>query len=659
MVQQKTPVYGSTTYLSREKALEIRVVSTVKRCSQKGRCKLDVLLNAESWGSSQSSARSVLLSYLKARRQLFLVQGDDICLVDYTSASAEPIATSELGEVAESQKAASPVASVHVDESIPAPAVKPKAKTKPNGKFKGFLGFKTPEEVPTTLPSGKELSEVIAASASSCAPASGAWSDEVFWDAVTSNVGADVGIRNSQHFELSLDSHMSKVGSDQPQCRKSAAVKKGKTVEAQVDQLKILLSNKQLKSYLSIVDFTMTDANELACLSCRFESFGRDPVVLVTIHCTQHAIFVSPESDLEALSFQFREPFYDWISFVSDFGNDRGCANIAHLLKYGHAVYQQIFHNRVGRSVEVAAVPPLLSDNESGTLPPATTAPATAEKDPAASNSPLVSDARAKLGYLFEPSSVAVTSNVTKPSHQDIRKGDDDELVPRTCSKHLVERFNQAQQEATSSLETSELLWILPSNVNFTHDSINEKFTCGRLVEDTFKDLSSGRIELQVIPRLQVAWHNNVWFTYTGNRRLYVFRRLEELGSLSEIQVEITAKRIQKAKLTTKNGGLSVNIRNSEWKRQQRNLQTGHRSISDAASRAVARDSEIRHSQIRSQPKGGGKGDRRAKLRQLAAESRTSGTAGQSAKGAGKGEQRLQWGREAENQRLHLRVGNT
>lgn len=54
---------------------------------------------------------------------------------------------------------------------------------------------------------------------------------------------------------------------------------------------------------------------------------------------------------------------------------------------------------------------------------------------------------------------------------------------------------------------------------------------------------------------------NGKWFTL-DNRRLWVFRRLEEDGHITDVDVNVVSSdRLKARKFTTTNGGVSVRIR--------------------------------------------------------------------------------------------------
>ena len=102
---------------------------------------------------------------------------------------------------------------------------------------------------------------------------------------------------------------------------------------------------------------------------------------------------------------------------------------------------------------------------------------------------------------------------------------------------------------------------IRPLNIRFAHDSVSHKFSCGRRLDDTLDELWYGRIRVTDILQMIVVRVGDLWFAYTGNRRLWVFHNLEELGRLHTIDVQVTPEGIPRRRLTTKNMGISVRVR--------------------------------------------------------------------------------------------------
>lgn len=104
-------------------------------------------------------------------------------------------------------------------------------------------------------------------------------------------------------------------------------------------------------------------------------------------------------------------------------------------------------------------------------------------------------------------------------------------------------------------------MWLEPAEIRFTHDSISPVFSCGRRIYDTYDELSRGFKSVHDIPRMIVTYIGGEWYTYTGNRRLWVFQKLQNEGVIHEICVDTTDMAVPRSKFTTQNGGTSVKVR--------------------------------------------------------------------------------------------------
>ncbi|XP_069124896.1 uncharacterized protein [Argopecten irradians] len=103
-----------------------------------------------------------------------------------------------------------------------------------------------------------------------------------------------------------------------------------------------------------------------------------------------------------------------------------------------------------------------------------------------------------------------------------------------------------------------------PSEIRFSQDSINNVFDkrslhAYRRIGETLDDLLRGRCSISQIPTITVVQRNGVWYT-TDNRRLWVFRKLEELGKCTTISV-YQGYSIPSEKFTTRNSGRSIIVR--------------------------------------------------------------------------------------------------
>lgn len=100
-----------------------------------------------------------------------------------------------------------------------------------------------------------------------------------------------------------------------------------------------------------------------------------------------------------------------------------------------------------------------------------------------------------------------------------------------------------------------------PSEIYFSQDSIKNTFEYGQSIHDTLKMCQEDPMAIHQIPTMRVCMKNGKWFTL-DNRRLWIFRRLEEGGHITDVDVNVVSSdRLSARKFTTTNGGVSVRIR--------------------------------------------------------------------------------------------------
>ncbi|OWF40554.1 uncharacterized protein LOC110463647 [Mizuhopecten yessoensis] len=104
-----------------------------------------------------------------------------------------------------------------------------------------------------------------------------------------------------------------------------------------------------------------------------------------------------------------------------------------------------------------------------------------------------------------------------------------------------------------------------PSELRFTHNSVSYKFTDGHTLDETFRQLLNDelRIARGEMPPLVAMHYNGHWFVVRGNRRLYLLRKLEEVGKFQTVKVvkrEFEETLFNK-QFTSQNMGTSIRIR--------------------------------------------------------------------------------------------------
>lgn len=100
-----------------------------------------------------------------------------------------------------------------------------------------------------------------------------------------------------------------------------------------------------------------------------------------------------------------------------------------------------------------------------------------------------------------------------------------------------------------------------PSNIRFSQDSIAG---CWKIentpIGDTLDKLLLDKIDINDIPKITVHSIGGHYYS-ADNRRLWVFQKLETLGKCEKIKVEYNRRKINPKKFTTKNNGVSIQIR--------------------------------------------------------------------------------------------------
>lgn len=100
--------------------------------------------------------------------------------------------------------------------------------------------------------------------------------------------------------------------------------------------------------------------------------------------------------------------------------------------------------------------------------------------------------------------------------------------------------------------------FISPGDVRFSQDSISGTFKDGRTIDELADELKSGGILPEDVPPIRLVERDGQWFTL-DNRRLEAFRRA---GVFVPFRLATPEEAAAEAfKFTTKNGGVSVRIR--------------------------------------------------------------------------------------------------
>ena len=104
---------------------------------------------------------------------------------------------------------------------------------------------------------------------------------------------------------------------------------------------------------------------------------------------------------------------------------------------------------------------------------------------------------------------------------------------------------------------------LAPSEIRYSQDFISNTFGnnthhTGQYIGETLDVLVRDPYDVDFIPNISVFNIGVKWFT-SDNRRLWVFKRAEELGILSSIEVYVTSE-IDYSKFTTTSNGRYVRV---------------------------------------------------------------------------------------------------
>lgn len=102
-----------------------------------------------------------------------------------------------------------------------------------------------------------------------------------------------------------------------------------------------------------------------------------------------------------------------------------------------------------------------------------------------------------------------------------------------------------------------------PSEIRFTHDSIQSNFRDGHSIPETFRQILMKDVAVESVPLMEVMKHEGEWFVVRGNRRLFLFQELERRGYLKQVSVQTRNfnSDLFYKQYTSQNRGKSVRIR--------------------------------------------------------------------------------------------------
>jgi hypothetical protein len=148
---------------------------------------------------------------------------------------------------------------------------------------------------------------------------------------------------------------------------------------------------------------------------------------------------------------------------------------------------------------------------------------------------------------------------------------------------------------------------LAPSEIRYSQDSISNSFGdsthhADQKIGETLDEIVMDSDKANFIPNISVFNKDGKWFT-SDNRRLWVFKKAEELGILSSIDVYVTYE-INYSKFTTTCDGRCVRVRSNNtggylWRSLQRQVIGEHTRDLRERQRRVWEQQSVRERQWR------------------------------------------------------------
>ena len=101
-----------------------------------------------------------------------------------------------------------------------------------------------------------------------------------------------------------------------------------------------------------------------------------------------------------------------------------------------------------------------------------------------------------------------------------------------------------------------------PRDIRYSQNSISCEFSSGETIWGALNKLEDGTMQATDLPTIRVCERNGKWYT-ADNRRLWLFKSLENSGKLYDIAVNVGLFEVDigLSKFTTRNDGRSVTVR--------------------------------------------------------------------------------------------------
>ena len=173
-------------------------------------------------------------------------------------------------------------------------------------------------------------------------------------------------------------------------------------------------------------------------------------------------------------------------------------------------------------------------------------------KDVPSSQQSLASSRSNKTGPIGSSNRVVPTEPVVMKGRGSPRKTSP-RKTPRQEAKNELMADDKKKEKGLSprdeymvtKLYDKEIIYLKPLDIRYTHDQITAHFNDGRSMLSTFIGLLYKKIGIKFggrdVPPIEVMQteerNQKVWFVVNGNRRLYIFKKLQKCGALTDMQV--------------------------------------------------------------------------------------------------------------------------
>lgn len=105
-------------------------------------------------------------------------------------------------------------------------------------------------------------------------------------------------------------------------------------------------------------------------------------------------------------------------------------------------------------------------------------------------------------------------------------------------------------------------MFLKPSEIFYSQDSVASKFQDGRDLNQTAQMLLLKELDPEDLPVIQVVRRIDGKYYTLDNRRLYVFRVGQYNGVTAKVPIQLVVEQLyHRRKFTTKNGGTSITVR--------------------------------------------------------------------------------------------------